>query len=112
MIYVEEEEQDKNSEILMHMREGNNEFLLKYRLDVEIERLQLLMMEVPDKGHTDVRREVNSRRKMTIQEYISRINGKLQNKVWKPGRLKVAIAEEIEQQHEEERLKDQQQNKV
>jgi hypothetical protein len=63
MMYVEEEEQDKNFEILMQLREDNNGFQLKSRLDVEIERLQKIMMKVQERVHTNVRRAVKSRRK-------------------------------------------------
>lgn len=83
----------------MQERKDNIKFQLKTTLNVEIERLRKLMMNVPRNRHTNVRSKVKCTGKMIVQECINKVNGKLQNKVWKPGELNL-IATKAKQQQE------------
>ena len=70
-------------------------------LDMEIDKMRILMMKMHEKFHTNVRREFNCRRKMTIQECINKESGQLQHEFWKPGRLKKAMITNTKPQHKE-----------
>ena len=58
------------------------------KLNEEIEEMRKLMVKMSQKRHTEGRRTINSKLHVTIQDYISKADEVLQNKVWDPGRFK------------------------
>lgn len=47
----------------------------------------VLIMQVPKRRHTKVRRKTNSRVQLIIEVYTNKENGVLQNIFWDPGGL-------------------------
>jgi hypothetical protein len=74
---------------------------------MEIDEIWMLMMKVPKRRHTKVRRITNKKVQLTVRLCINKASGQQQHKIWKPGELKTT---EVEQQHA--RMDAQQQHKV
>lgn len=70
-------------------------------LDMEIDKLTRLMMKVPRKRCTNVKKVVNNRQKLSVQEIINKVNGRLQYNIWRLGERRVTKDEAIEQHHDE-----------
>jgi response regulator RpfG family c-di-GMP phosphodiesterase len=72
-------------------QESNNKLQSMYqhkdKLDIEIEMMRKLMMKVSQRRHTEVKKTVNNRLKMTMQVFINKEGGKRQNQIWDPGKL-------------------------
>lgn len=60
-----------------------------------------LIMKVPGKKYTNVKKVVNNKGKFTVQEMINKLNGRLQYKIWRLRERRVTKVEAIEQQHDE-----------
>ena len=58
------------------------------KLNEEIDEMRKLMVNMSQKRHTEGKRTSNSRLHVTIQDYISKADEVLQNKVWDPGGFK------------------------
>jgi hypothetical protein len=58
------------------------------KLDMEIDEMWMLMVKVPKRKYTEVRRIVNNRVQLTVQVCINKASGQLQHKIWRPGELK------------------------
>ena len=72
-------------------------FQTKDKLDIEIENTRRLMMKVSQKK-TTARKQSNNNKEKTRIECESIASGKMQNKVWKPGKVQLKNNAAIGQQ--------------
>ena len=80
--------------------EMDSKFPLRTELDKVIEEIRMLMLKIPERMHTNVKREVNNMEQLTVQEIFNKVSGQLQYKVWKPRRKKITITRYVLQQND------------
>ena len=69
-------------------------------MDKVIEEIRMMILKIPERMHTNVKRVVNSKEQLTVQDIFSKVSGQLQYKVWKPRRKKIRTTRDILQQHD------------
>ena len=84
----------------MQQMEMDSKFQSRTELDKVIKEIRILMLKIPERMHTNVKRAVNNREQLTVQDIFSKVSGQLQYKVWKPRRKKITSTRDILQQHE------------
>ena len=72
----------------MHQMEMDSKFQSRTELDKVIKEIRMLMLKIPERMHTNVKRTINIKEHLTVQDIFSKVSGQLQYKVWKPGRKK------------------------
>lgn len=63
------------TQIRLQVSGDNSMFQQNEILDMEIESMRILMMQVHEKSHTNVRKLVNFKGKLNVQEYTNKESG-------------------------------------
>jgi hypothetical protein len=76
-------------DVQLQMSNNSNMFQQRIELDNEIDELQKLMMKFYKWRYNERKKTVSHKVQLNERDYIKKICGQQQHKVWDPGRMKL-----------------------